>query len=183
SLAPELEAELDELARSPVGPRIGELRDLLRDLVLPSEAPALAARIHGDYHLAQVLWGARGEWVVIDLEGEPTRSLAERRRRAFALRDVAGMTRSFAYAADFSRLIGGIEVPEGWEERCRSAFLAGWRATVDARLVPPTETGMASLLGLFELQKLLYELRYELAHRPDWVAVPLAGLERLLERA
>ena len=73
------------------------------------------------------------------------------------------------------------EPPDGWEESCRSAFLEGWHATVDPRLVPASEAGAAGLLALFELQKLLYEVRYELAHRPDWLVVPLAGIERFLE--
>jgi predicted trehalose synthase len=120
---------------------------------------------------------------VIDLEGEPTRPLVERRRRGLALRDVAGMTRSFAYAANASRLLGEVAPPDGWEESCRTPFLEGWRSTVDPRLAPATEIGTAGLLGLFELQKLLYELRYELAHRPDWLGVPLAGLVQVLERS
>lgn len=181
ALAAELEAELEQLAGSPVGGRIGELRRLVRTLAATAEAPELATRIHGDYHLAQVLWAARGDWAAIDFEGEPTRTLSERRRRAFATRDVAGMTRSFAYAANASRLLGGAEPPEGWEESCRASFLDGWRSTVDPRLVPTDEDGAESLLGLFEVQKLLYELRYELAHRPDWVAVPVAGLDRIGE--
>jgi maltokinase len=204
ALASELDGELLQLEDSPLGGRVDDLRRLVRELAAAAEAPELATRIHGDYHLAQVLWATalRGvtpprvrkerltrfgatpdcDWVVIDLEGEPTRTLEERRRRAFALRDVAGMTRSFAYAANASRLLGGVAPPEGWEESCRSAFLAGWRSTVDERLVPSTEAGAAGLLALFELQKLLYELRYELAHRPDWVVVPLAGLEQIGER-
>jgi maltokinase len=182
ALAAELENELGQLEASPLGGTTDELRALVRELAAAAEAPALATRIHGDYHLAQVLWAEPGGWVVIDLEGEPTRTLVERRRRAFALRDVAGMTRSFAYAANASRLLGGVAPPAGWEESCRSAFLEGWRSAVDPRLVPATEKGAASLLALFELQKLLYELRYELAHRPEWVEVPLAGLEQIGER-
>ena len=147
-----------------------------------AELPQLVLRIHGDYHLAQVLWSDRGDWVVIDLEGEPARSLEERRRRTFALRDVAGMLRSFAYAADAATLHGGRPAPEGWEDACRAAFLEGWGTTVDPRLVPPSADGSKSLLALCELQKLLYELRYERAHRPDWVRLPLAGLSRILER-
>ena len=149
------------------------MRDLAR-----VEPPRLVLRIHGDYHLGQVLWADRDDWVVIDYEGEPGRSLAERRRRTFALRDVAGMLRSFAYAADASSLLAGVPAPGGWEASCRAAFLEGWRATVDPRLLPPSERDLERLLALCELQKLLYELRYELAHRPDWVGIPVAGLER-----
>jgi len=183
ALAVELDGELEQLRGSPIGDRIDELHELVRSLAATADAPELVTRIHGDYHLAQVLWSTGEDWVVIDLEGEPTRSLVDRRRRAFALRDVAGMTRSFAYAANVSRLVGDVEPPVGWEETCRASFLAGWRSTVDPRLLPASDTGAAGLLGLFELQKLLYELRYELAHRPDLLTVPLAGLVQTLERS
>ena len=139
-------------------------------------------RIHGDYHLGQVLWAERVDWIVIDFEGEPGRSLAERRRRTSALRDVAGMLRSFAYAADGSRLLAQRDVAGRLGGSCRSAFLDGWRETVDPRLLPSSEAGFERLLALFELQKLVYELRYELGNRPDWVWIPVAGLERMLER-
>ena len=143
--------------------------------------PGLVIRIHGDYHLGQVLWAEREDWIVIDFEGEPGRSLAERRRRMSALRDVAGMLRSFAYAADGSRLLHGVTAPDGWEWSCRAAFLDGWREAVDPQLVPASEAGFERLLALFELQKLVYELRYELGNRPEWVWIPVAGLERMLD--
>ncbi len=176
-----LTIEVPELEETDLGHRIEALRDLARELghVGP---PGLAIRIHGDFHLGQVLWTAAEDWIVIDFEGEPGRSIAERRRRTFALRDVAGMLRSFAYAAEGARLLHGVEVPEGWEWGCRAAFLDGWRTTVDTALLPTSEAGLERLLELFELQKLLYELRYELGNRPDWAVIPTAGLERLLER-
>ena len=156
-----LAAELPLLADTSLGARVEDLRDLIQDLSHVGP-PGLVVRIHGDYHLGQVLWADTGDWVVIDFEGEPGRSLTERRRRTFALRDVAGMLRSFAYAADASRLLAGVPSPAGWEESCRSAFVEGWRATVDPRLLPSSEPGLDRLLALFELQKLVYELRYEL---------------------
>jgi maltokinase len=119
---------------------------------------------------------------VIDFEGEPGRSLPERRQRHSPLRDVAGMLRSFAYVEDAARLLRRVEAPRGWEERCREAFLKGYGDSVDRRLLPPSDVGAERLLGLFELQKLIYELRYELDNRPDWVGIPVAGLERLLEK-
>src|SRR6476620_10825892 len=109
-------------------------------------------RIHGDYHLGQVLW-AGDDWVVIDFEGEPGRSLAERRRRGFALGDVAGMVRSFTYAAHASNIVDGVDPPVGWEASCRAAFMDGWRATVDPRLLPALELDVDRLLTLLELQK------------------------------
>ncbi len=177
-----LAADLPLLADTSLGARVEDLRDLIQDLSHVGP-PGLVVRIHGDYHLGQVLWADTGDWVVIDFEGEPGRSLTERRRRTFALRDVAGMLRSFAYAADASRLLAKVPSPAGWEESCRSAFVEGWRATVDPRLLPSSEPGLDRLLALFELQKLVYELRYELANRPDWVGIPVAGLERMLEGA
>ena len=186
-LAVALDEELVRLAGvhalpavSPIAGRFVELRALVRDLGRV-EPPELVLRIHGDYHLGQVLWADSGDWVVVDYEGEPGRSLVERRRRTFALRDVAGMLRSFAYAADASSLLAGVPAPPGWEASCRAAFVEGWLTTVDPRLVPPSEEALERLLVLCELQKLLYELRYELAHRPDWIGIPVAGLERILE--
>jgi len=168
------------LAETAIGDRVDDLRDLVRDLARVGP-PGRVLRIHGDYHLGQVLWADPGDWVVIDFEGEPGRSLAERRRRMFALRDVAGMLRSFAYATTASSLLVGVTAPDGWEAMCRASFVDGWRATVDPRLLPASEPGFERLLALFEVERLVYELRYELANRPDWVGIPVAGLERMLE--
>ena len=93
-------------------------------------------RHHGDYHLGQVLC-SDPDWIVIDFEGEPARSLPERRRKRSPLRDVAGMLRSFAYAASAAELTRGVEVPEGWEARARSEFLGGYFDRVDRNLLPP----------------------------------------------
>ncbi len=175
-----LSMDVPSLAGTPFGLRLEATRDLVQELghVGP---PGLIARVHGDYHLGQVLWTRAGDWVVIDFEGEPARPLAERRRRTSPLRDVAGMLRSFAYAAGAADLLHGVVAPEAWEWSCRAAFLDGWRATVDPRLLPASEGGFDRLLELFELERLLYELRYELGNRPGWVPIPTAGLERLLE--
>ena len=149
-------------------------------------------RVHGDYHLGQVL-KTRDGFVIIDFEGEPARPLADRRRRQAALRDVAGMLRSLDYAA---RAVG-LEAPEGqraarlaaltaWEDRARRTFLAGYRAAVSASavpLVPAPEAALLRACAAFELQKACYELRYELNNRPDWVAIPLAGITRILTAA
>ena len=138
-------------------------------------------RHHGDYHLAQVLWTREG-WIVIDFEGEPARSLPERRRKRSPLRDVAGMLRSFAYVASAVEIGGGAPPPAGWEEEARSEFLAGYRETIEPTLVPSGES-FDRLLAIFELEKAVYELRYELDNRPDWVPIPVAGIARLLESA
>jgi len=163
-----------------VAHRAEDLRDLVQELAAAGAA-GLSIRTHGDYHLGQVLWTAAGDWVVIDFEGEPARSLPERRRRRSPLRDLAGMTRSFAYAADASVLMNAVEPPEGWLERCRVSFIDGYLSAADERFLPPSRSGFDRLLGLFELEKLVYELRYEARNRPAWASIPVVGLLRLLE--
>jgi trehalose synthase-fused probable maltokinase len=136
-------------------------------------------RHHGDFHLGQTLW-ASDDWVILDFEGEPARSLPERRRKRSPLRDVAGMMRSFAYAASAAGILRNADVPSDWEERARGEFLEGYRDTVDQSLVP-SGAAMDKLLRVFELEKAVYELRYELNNRPDWVRIPVAGIARMLE--
>ena len=125
--------------------------------------------------------GDATEWIILDFEGEPARSLLERRRKRSGLRDVAGMLRSFAYVASASDIQRGRPAPEGWEDRAREAFLAGYLDTVDSSLLPPGEANTRRLLSVYELEKAVYELRYELNNRPDWVRIPVAGIARLLE--
>ncbi|HTK24590.1 MAG TPA: phosphotransferase [Gaiella sp.] len=165
-----------------VAHRAEDLRDLVHELAAVGPA-GLAIRTHGDYHLGQVLWSTDADWVVIDFEGEPARSLPERRRKRSPLRDLAGMTRSFSYAADASLLLWGVEAPPGWVEACREAFVEGYLACADERLLPPSRAGFDRLLALFELEKLVYELRYEGRNRPDWASIPIVGMLRMLERA
>jgi maltokinase len=137
-------------------------------------------RTHGDLHLGQTMLTERG-WVILDFEGEPARPLPERRLKRSPLRDVAGMLRSFSYATAGSRLLRGNEPPEDWEERARERFLAGYHDTMDRNLLPPGQQATDQLLSVFELEKAVYELRYELNNRPDWVSIPVAGILRLLE--
>jgi trehalose synthase-fused probable maltokinase len=137
-------------------------------------------RHHGDYHLGQTLL-SDSRWIILDFEGEPARSLLERRRKRSPLRDVAGMLRSFAYAASASQLLRGVPAPEGWEERARSYFLEAYLAAADPSLLPAGRSATEKLLEIFELEKAVYELRYELNNRPDWVPIPVAGIARLLE--
>ena len=139
-----------------------------------------AIRQHGDYHLGQVLW-ADGDWLVLDFEGEPARPLAERHRKSSPLRDVAGALRSFAYAAETVRRQG--RSPGGWERDARAAFLAGYDGAIDQSLLPERGVARDSLLAACELEKALYELRYELNNRPGWVHVPAAGILRLLDES
>ncbi len=161
----------------PIRGRGEEVRERLRMLTNLGGAGRVI-RHHGDFHLGQTLW-TDADWVIIDFEGEPARSLPERRRKRSPLRDVAGMLRSFAYAASASPLLRGVEPPADWETRVRGQFLDGYRATVDQSLVP-SGSGMDRLLSVFELEKAVYELRYELNNRPDWVKIPVAGIERML---
>jgi trehalose synthase-fused probable maltokinase len=163
----------------PVRGRGEEVRERLR-MIANVGPTGRMIRHHGDYHLGQVLW-AKDDWVILDFEGEPARSLAERRRKRSPLRDVAGMLRSFAYAASAAELQGGRPAPEGWEAQARQEFLDGYFATVDRTLIPSSQDAVTRLLSLFELEKAVYELRYELNHRPDWLGIPVAGILRLLE--
>src|SRR5215211_34947 len=137
---------------------------------------------HGDYHLGQTMLADRG-WVILDFEGEPARPLPERRRKRSPLRDVAGMLRSFAYAASAAEQQRGTPPPEDWEERVREAFLDGYFETADSSLLPAGQDAIHRLLSVFELEKAVYELRYELNNRPDWVGIPVAGIVRLLDEA
>jgi len=128
-----------------------------------------------------VLW-FDDDWFVTDFEGEPARSISDRRRKMIPLRDVAGMLRSFSYLV--ATLEGsGTPAPEWFEHEARTRFLAAYREAVQRTgLLPSAEGVQERLLDLFELEKVLYELRYELEHRPDWVGVPVAGIARFLDR-
>jgi maltokinase len=160
-----------DLDAGAVGARFAELASL--------DDPGTDIRIHGDLHLAQMIKTDRG-WIILDFEGEPARPLPERRRKRSPLRDVAGMLRSFAYAQSAASLLRGGEAPAGWEERARETFLEAYMAAVDPALLP-AGGGTTRLLSVFELEKAVYELRYEMNNRPDWVAIPAAAIRRLLE--
>jgi predicted trehalose synthase len=167
-------------ALEPVAGRGEEVRDRLRTLAHIGQVGRII-RHHGDYHLGQALWTDEEDWLILDFEGEPARSLSERRRKRSPLRDVAGMLRSFAYAASASVIQRGVEPPQGWEEQCRAEFLAGYLGDIEPTLLPSGEQAIGRLLMIFELEKAVYELRYELGNRPDWVSIPVAGIQRMLE--
>ena len=171
----------EEESVSPIAGRGEEVRDQLRQLTYAGAAGQFI-RTHGDYHLGQTMW-AGDDWVILDFEGEPARSLAERRRKRSALRDVAGMLRSFAYAASAVSLLHDVEPPDGWEEQARTRFLEGYFETVDSSLLPAGQAAIERLLAVFELEKAVYELQYELNNRPDWVAIPVRGIQRLIEES
>ncbi|HEX8296797.1 MAG TPA: putative maltokinase [Chthoniobacteraceae bacterium] len=152
-----------------------------------SAGPLQAAKIrtHGDYHLGQVL-NTGADFVIIDFEGEPLRPLAERRLKRSPLRDVAGMLRSFHYAAHaglVTRADRGALEPraEVWSEAASRAFLRGWsEATRGAIFVPHSAGDVIRLLEAFLLEKAIYEVGYEFNNRPDWLPIPARGVLRLL---
>jgi maltose alpha-D-glucosyltransferase/alpha-amylase len=170
------------------------LPKLLRDL-LPDSIELSKIRHHGDFHLGQVLM-VKDDVSIIDFEGEPRRSMEERRLKAPAARDVAGLIRSIDYSATAAlrRALNSAPDPQEriaraldrWRDAAVGAFLGSYRQTLaDARLWPAAHEQADRLLDFFLLQKVFYEIGYELAHRPDWVWVPLAGARRILrsERA
>jgi len=154
------------------------------------EATRQKIRIHGDYHLGQVL-RADGEFYILDFEGEPARTIEERRERDYALRDVAGMLRSIEYAAfaswkDFQAQHQG-QALETWTsilvEWCKAVFLNAYFSTAEGCDFILPRGIREPILWAYLFQKALYEIRYELNNRPDWVCLPLRGLKRLLEAA
>jgi trehalose synthase-fused probable maltokinase len=172
----------DDPAVAPIAGRCDEIRDRLR-IISKSRGLGRKIRVHGDLHLGQALWSG-GAWSLIDFEGEPARPVNERRRKRSPLRDVAGLLRSIDYVAASARLHHGADVPEGWRGRARAAVLDGYYAVVEPTgLLPPGSAVTDEVLALYELEKAVYELRYELEHRPDWVAIPVAAIAELLDSA
>jgi maltokinase len=169
---PDADGELE-----PIRGRGEEVRERLR-MLTHIGGLGHVIRHHGDFHLGQILW-AGDDWVILDFEGEPARSLPERRRKRSPLRDVAGMLRSFAYVASAAPMLRGREASEDFEQRAREEFLAGYHETVDPSLVP-YGSSFDKLLAVFELEKAVYELRYEMNNRPEWLRIPVAGIVRML---
>ncbi|MEU2563484.1 maltokinase [Streptomyces longispororuber] len=156
-------------ALRPYEPALRTAYQALADLGAGNGAAWTAQRVHGDLHLGQCLRAPSGDWQLIDFEGEPARPLAERRLPQPAARDVAGMLRSFDYAARSCR-----PWAPAWAEACRAAYCTGY-AEVSGR-DPRTEP---VLLRAHETDKAVYEAVYEARHRPDWLPVPLAALDQL----
>jgi len=173
-----------------------DARELVRErfaLLLGPKVTATRIRTHGDYHLGQVLYTGR-DFVILDFEGEPARPLTERRLKRSPLRDVAGMLRSFQYAA-YARLFeesgSGIIAPSEapvfeswalfWQRWVSAAFLGAYlERTAAGSFVPARRSELAILLDAYVLEKAIYELAYELNHRPGWVRIPLAGILQIL---
>jgi maltose alpha-D-glucosyltransferase/alpha-amylase len=167
------------------------LHDRLNAL-LPSELDSLNIRHHGDFHLGQILV-VKDDIFIIDFEGEPRRPLSERRRKGPAARDVAGLIRSIDYSAtaaleralkvtpdEHGRLGAALA---NWRDRSAAAFLAAYRENMAAAPLWPADPRAAEqMLNFFLLEKVLYEIDYELAHRPEWLRVPLTGMLRILSQ-
>ena len=146
---------------------------------LPSLVPATTMiRVHGDYHLGQLLVAEQGSVLVIDFEGEPGRPLAERRGKTAAAKDVAGMCRSFDYLLRHVAKLTGRPYASADLERLEACYLAAYRELAAGQPWWPADRETAdALLAVFKLDKAIYELAYELNNRPDWIDVPLAAIE------
>jgi maltose alpha-D-glucosyltransferase/alpha-amylase len=153
---------------------------------------AAKIRIHGDYHLGQVLYTGK-DFVILDFEGEPARPLSERKLKRSALRDVAGMMRSFQYAA-YSALWQPSTRPEDipflevwadrWYRQMSSTFLLSYLKTAaGAPFIPPNEDDLQVMLEAYLLDKAVYEVGYELNNRPDWVVIPIRGIKHILQKS
>ncbi len=179
----------------PLAKQVATLESTIRKQFIPIrdlKITAMRLRIHGDYHLGQVLYSGK-DFLIIDFEGEPARPLNIRRLKESPLRDVAGMLRSFHYAA-YASIIGkvaGIR-PEDfalleswarlWQVWVSATFLKAYlTATAESDFLPKTHQELQTLLDAYTLQKAVYELGYELNNRPDWARVPLEGIMQILE--
>jgi len=163
------------------------LRDRLLEYIArctESQPRGLKIRIHGDYHLGQVLL-TRNDFVIIDFEGEPGRGLEQRRAKQSPLRDVAGMLRSFSYvgqsavrkfAHNDSEAARLAPLARAWELEVRAAFLDSYVESTRGVVMDPEIRPGEGLLGLFEIEKALYEVRYEIGNRPGWAGIPLQGI-------
>jgi maltose alpha-D-glucosyltransferase / alpha-amylase len=160
--------------------------------IYSNKIDVIKIRIHGDYHLGQVLFTGK-DFVITDFEGEPARSYSERRLKRSPLRDVAGMIRSFHYAAygslvldnhirqeDFSKLIPFVEQ---WYHYMSGFFMKAYLETVKgSAFVPKKKEDLETLMTTFLLEKAIYELNYELNNRPGWVMIPLRGIKALMKK-
>jgi maltose alpha-D-glucosyltransferase/alpha-amylase len=184
-----LKTRLNELAgadRERADAVLGARDEILKRIAtsVAAESRGTKIRIHGDYHLGQVLL-TRNDFILIDFEGEPGHSLEERRAKQSPLRDVAGMLRSFSYVEhsalrnvvhDDVELAKLAPLARNWAAEVRSAFLAAYEGAARGASLYDALMPGAGLLGLFELEKALYELRYEIGNRPAWAGIPLQGI-------
>ena len=188
-------ATLPDSARAKAESVLKREKELLArfDSFARQEMTGKLTRIHGDYHLGQVLYTGL-DFVIIDFEGEPARSLEERRAKRCPLQDVAGMLRSFHYAAHtaLAKQTFGLSAGEAvgdklaawadyWQSWGSARFLSDYlHLASQADFLPPSEGELSLLLDAYLLDKACYELGYELNNRPDWVKLPLEGILQLL---
>lgn len=184
ALLAEHEGDLPDAVRARL-PEIGRaLRDVTEEASgFGAEADTRRIRVHGDYHLGQTLRTPEGDWTIVDFEGEPARPVAERREKLSALKDVAGMLRSFGYARGVAeratRSPQAGERLRRWEAAAREAFVDGYRDAIgesSVPLVPEDEADFRCALAVWEVDKALYEIAYEARNRPGWIALPLRAL-------
>ena len=190
------------VAKANVAPLTGDMRRKVETLIarrdaiverikalVPANVKCMKTRFHGDYHLGQVVV-ANGDFFLLDFEGEPLRPIAERQIKHCVLKDVAGMVRSFDYAAFGSVLMFVDEadrpqmlpVAAEWQKQATEAFLNGYfQNMAGCASLPDNAEDTQKLLDLFVLEKALYEVIYEVANRPDWLAIPMNGLSRLID--
>jgi maltose alpha-D-glucosyltransferase / alpha-amylase len=175
-----------------------DIQQRTHDLGLLLQSGTVKTRFHGDYHLGQLLRtadaapGADGEWVVLDFEGEPARPMAERRAKHSPLRDVAGMLRSFNYAVRMAlseqsaaaTVTGRAPLEawaDAWEREIREIFISAYLdGSSEAAFLPAQRDTLDRVLAVFELEKAVYELGYEMNNRPDWIWVPALGIQKIL---
>ncbi|MDH4082290.1 MAG: hypothetical protein OEV99_05135 [Nitrospira sp.] len=164
-------------------------RDRFGDLRLLAQGKAAKIRHHGDYHLGQVL-KTTDSFVVIDFEGEPARPLEERRAKVCPLKDVGGMLRSFNYATHAvlkqrpEMSSTAVALMREWEAAVRASFFDGYSSVArpgEAAFLPATWEEALQIIRVYELDKALYELRYEMRNRPDWLSIPLQGIRSLVQ--
>jgi maltose alpha-D-glucosyltransferase/alpha-amylase len=175
---------------APLLDREGEVLERFRAIL---EARAgMRLRVHGDFHLGQVLWTGK-DFVLIDFEGEPARALSERRIKRSPLTDVAGMVRSFQYAA-YTALQNEVHGEQGiegsvgrrwarlWYDWVAAAYVRAYLEAMEGSgFLPGSRREIEAMLDALLLDKAMYELRYEAANRPDWIAIPVEGVLELIE--
>jgi maltose alpha-D-glucosyltransferase/alpha-amylase len=181
-IADRLDARLAELAATYLGLAPG-LRK--RTIGFERLIGRQKIRVHGDYHLGQLLHRIDGDFAVIDFEGEPQRTIEERRRKTSPLKDVAGMLRSFSYArgtaTGWLSESGGLLASDlvAWERTMRREFLQAYVTVANTRganLLPASSSDLQSAVSAWELDKAVYEVQYELNNRPDWLWIPLSAM-------
>jgi maltose alpha-D-glucosyltransferase/alpha-amylase len=185
-------SDLAETVLEPIKSLLAQRNSLVNRINACISEPIIAVktRYHGDFHLGQVLI-AQNDFVITDFEGEPSRPFAERRHKHSPLRDVAGMLRSFNYAAHTTLADAVAEQTKDlakfepllhdWEAEVKQVFLTAYKEAISCSGPITSDAALYGLLDLFLLEKALYEVRYELNNRPDWVVIPLDGILSLLQ--